>query len=780
MRTLSATLKARQQAGALSPLYKIVLTKGESSYTYDNDRILPSEHDEEMYSHRAKIVLNNSDHEFDDKDLKGYDAVISYGFGNEYSATAPLSVIDQQFNSDPNKLTCTLDLEGMPNLMARDEASESYLPDADDNKTVKTLINAIVGATLTPFTHCEAFEVVWDDGYDTLADTYKPKDNLKIYKNNPRLAIFRRVLDYTANVPRFEADGKIHIMKPVTSGETYDSEYSLERGQHTFFSKAYRNSLVFPNRFVVGSQPDDDPQYSGEASVDGYDSLPARVKKTRFFSTRLESNDQAQDIAEALISKAEMGSARGQAEIRINVGAEVFDYVKVTDSRQGDTRTGNLGYIHRRFGKDKWMMTFGFGNWFDALRYQKILKELEIYTDAGQYFARLKVGHLEAENLLAKNMGFYWLDPDNTIDIVKILGPDNQFDLDNLPDGEQYVRASTWNMKFDEDPESPTYQMWVLNMDEHTVYQPGYNPSEKRRTFTATPTTPYDIGDLWLDGENVKRCTTARASGDYVPTDWTGTTLDAIADGENFRRVQSMALSPAGLVFLDQVQVGTYGLVRSTDISAGHIKLSTAYGDLDDIDDGGTYEKLRATDIDSGHIKLSSYTKVSGEWYDEAGVEIDANYGINIYGQNNALTTRATKTGTVQCSVNSQGQIVAGGGKVLLGSYGIKVKGEFLKFYDISDNLGGSIYGYSGLLLIKGDHSVWIDVGSIGTVYLDGNVEMENGFVKMSDADYVDMPRRSGTPGGTQGGRLWYDTSKNLLCYYRSGVGWRILQDNPY
>ena len=126
MRELTATLKAAQQAGALNPRYKITLTKGESSYTYEGDRILPSSHDEALYSHRAQIVLNNSDKEFNDKDLKGYDAVLSYGVattaGEEYSATAPLSAINQQFDSDPNKLICTLELEGIPNLMAVDEA----------------------------------------------------------------------------------------------------------------------------------------------------------------------------------------------------------------------------------------------------------------------------------------------------------------------------------------------------------------------------------------------------------------------------------------------------------------------------------------------------------------------------------------------------------------------------------------------------------------------------------------------------------------------------------
>ena len=44
----------------------------------------------------------------------------------------------------------------------------------------------------------------------------------------------------------------------------------------------------------------------------------------------------------------------------------------------------------------------------------------------------------------------------------------------------------------------------------------------KRRIFTATPTTPYEVGDLWVQGSNgnIMVCSTARASGNYTPTDW--------------------------------------------------------------------------------------------------------------------------------------------------------------------------------------------------------------------------------------------------------------------
>ena len=44
----------------------------------------------------------------------------------------------------------------------------------------------------------------------------------------------------------------------------------------------------------------------------------------------------------------------------------------------------------------------------------------------------------------------------------------------------------------------------------------------KKRVFTTTPTTPYDLGDLWsgLSAGDLKVCTTARASGSYVAGDW--------------------------------------------------------------------------------------------------------------------------------------------------------------------------------------------------------------------------------------------------------------------
>ena len=44
----------------------------------------------------------------------------------------------------------------------------------------------------------------------------------------------------------------------------------------------------------------------------------------------------------------------------------------------------------------------------------------------------------------------------------------------------------------------------------------------KRRVFVSQPVPPYDVGDLWAqgDGGDLMRCNTARASGDYAASDW--------------------------------------------------------------------------------------------------------------------------------------------------------------------------------------------------------------------------------------------------------------------
>ncbi len=146
-----------------------------------------------------------------------------------------------------------------------------------------------------------------------------------------------------------------------------------------------------------------------------------------------------------------------------------------------------------------------------------------------------------------------------------------------------------------------------------------------------------------------------------------------------------------------------YNSLTVNHIDATSITLSALTGDLDDIDNGSTYGRLLLTDISSGHIKLTTNTAADGKWYNSSGVSIDSTAGINIWGTANALTTRATETGTIQCYVGADGKIYAGAGKVYLDVDGVHI------------NFSGS----AKLHLYYGAYNNYISTSVNGKLYLD-------------------------------------------------------------
>lgn len=510
-----------------------------------------------------------------------------------------------------------------------------------------------------------------------------------------------------------------------------------------------------------------------------------------------------------------MWSKRGGAEVPLNVGAEVFDYVKVTDSRQGDTRTGNLGYVHRRFGKDKWTMTFGFGNWLDQLKYNQILKDMETYTDAGSYFSRLQVGSLYAT-------------------------------LDEITDGpDVYVRQRSLQLN--------ATGLYLADDTLYTIRVPG-GPQHNLRKSDTAPTTPA-TGDFWIDTN-------------YVPNPlkmWDGASWDLLTAAEVaefnrgtiYRELKSVALTADGLVILDQVQVGTYGLVKSASLSAGGLVL------LDQVQDG-TYGKLLATQISAGKIYISSanefatgydpsgkskvfrqasaptaetigdlwvdtddanklYRWSGTSWvsirdsdisqalqdaaeayayaddaYDLAGGKaktfrqtsaptsempagdlwIDTDNGNKPYIYSGSVWIAAytqidggnITTGTINCQVVTI-QTAGSGDRVILNASGVTIYGDtaFRVYYSTSEV--GLIGGYTG--------GIGIASATGKQIQLTGNA---TGAIVMSFAEYVSMttcnylviPTRSSDPTVTNGG-MYYNTSTGEFRVCRQGA-WRSIQ----
>ncbi len=100
-----------------------------------------------------------------------------------------------------------------------------------------------------------------------------------------------------------------------------------------------------------------------------------------------------------------------------------------------------------------------------------------------------------------------------------------------------------------------------------TDFTAGYDPSEKRRTFTSTPAPPYDVGDLWTEGStgDIKRCKTAKAAGgSYSAADW-----ELASKYTDDTTVNTLAGSLGDLAYDDLVELAKLG---STIISGGYIK----------------------------------------------------------------------------------------------------------------------------------------------------------------------------------------------------------------
>ncbi len=374
MRSLSATLLAIQKLGRYKPLFKVTLTySGSGGYEYTTKTSNPIKrihHTESTSKQTTEIIIGNADQALTAIDLKGYKAVLSWGattsVGDEYSPCSPLYVIDQQNESSQGRLVSRLTLADKPNILHEEKAIDKYIPATDDTKTVKTLIRQILGDTgVTPHTSYMFYpghDVVFDSE-DSLIDTFIPKESFRVNLNDRRWDKLGELLNYTGCVKRFEDDGDLHILVPTISGASFDYEYELlAAGEHTFFNKTLRKRLIMPNYITVRSYFTDSSFYIGTAFDTSSISEIGRKFETN--ELRLVSDAQAEAIADALLANYKLAAEAGAGFVPMNFGAEVHDYVKITDSRAGDSVTGNIGYLVRDWDVDSGKiptMRFAFG-----------------------------------------------------------------------------------------------------------------------------------------------------------------------------------------------------------------------------------------------------------------------------------------------------------------------------------------------------------------------------------------------------------------------------------
>lgn len=106
----------------------------------------------------------------------------------------------------------------------------------------------------------------------------------------------------------------------------------------------------------------------------------------------------------------------------------------------------------------------------------------------------------------------------------------------------------------------------------------------KRRVFVATPTPPYDVGDIWFkDNADLYRCRASRSSGEYNEVDWiiaTKYTDDTYA--MNVEAVLDQFKETVETNYATKVALETTAKSINTSVSTVTTKVTTLEGKVDD------------------------------------------------------------------------------------------------------------------------------------------------------------------------------------------------------
>ena len=296
--------------------------------------------------------------------------------------------------------------------------------DIGDTTTDNTIVWTNVGKELTVFSHCKKWTVDFDSE-DDLLDSFNPADLFVVSLNDTRLDALRQIMQFTKCVIRVEADGDFHVLVPRVDGPTWavgtayavndyvrpsstNTDFAFQcttagtshasteptwpttadgtvndngviwtarahhytykwdaLGEHDIFQNARRRRLVQPNFVVVQSPSASDDSYTGNAS-------DASANKTDqehriFFNMRLASNAQGTSVATAILQGYQLDAQAGAFSAPLNLGQELFDYVRLKDPRQSPSGTDdvwvwNVGGIQRLAAPGRWEMAVALGD----------------------------------------------------------------------------------------------------------------------------------------------------------------------------------------------------------------------------------------------------------------------------------------------------------------------------------------------------------------------------------------------------------------------------------
>ena len=421
----AGSLLAAQQAASAEPYVKIDIgPDGAPDYTYSSlsDEIIKLKHIERPFGGTAAIILNNYDKSLKDIDFRGRRVEISYwfeGIGGTAGKTAPLWVLsDRELSSEGQNevelicidiwnvlsllkmgiggtrlagtITGTLALQDtvtgetsgatgtvillgtayvhLGDVSGKFVVGEKAKKDGGNYITIDTV--GTVGSSSGPAWNWDVrdktIENILDqllssisvdvdiDDSDGIVDSYKPPYST-VMGQTTFLQVVQDMLRKTMLGFRMQNDGDLHLFEiddtPGDEVYTYDTD-------HVFYVDIRDLSLILPNRIICV-----DGEGGHQGSAENATAIAAFMAITSFIGAdKLVNNTEADSLAAAELARSEWNSAAGTIVAPMNVGQELFDYIKVIDSRNDITYYGWVGGIVREWESGVYRISLELGN----------------------------------------------------------------------------------------------------------------------------------------------------------------------------------------------------------------------------------------------------------------------------------------------------------------------------------------------------------------------------------------------------------------------------------
>lgn len=187
------------------------------------------------------------------------------------------------------------------------------------------------------------------DSSDGRIDNGSDSPFFETENNTPISDIIQELISRTkCGIRAQDDDGvcKLHIFDASDAPETPHYAYDTD---HAFIKDVNDISCVLPNQVIVAWG---EFGLSDITAYYGYkkdDAAIARfgVEVSQLLTIEVDSDSDAEDIADAKLNRIQKEATRGSVIAPMNCGQELFDYIKVTDTRAGVENYGWIGTIDR-------------------------------------------------------------------------------------------------------------------------------------------------------------------------------------------------------------------------------------------------------------------------------------------------------------------------------------------------------------------------------------------------------------------------------------------------